>query len=99
MLKKILIGLVLMAFVIVGLALPFALREEVEADTLGELFAGFHARGHRMGIDSPFNGVVLVADGDTILHEEAYGFARYPEFVLELIRDGGLIPHIRKQAP
>jgi len=26
-------------------------------------------------------------------------FARYPEFVLELIRDGGLIPHIRKTAP
>jgi 3-isopropylmalate/(R)-2-methylmalate dehydratase small subunit len=31
--------------------------------------------------------------------DQAFTFPAYPPFVLELIRDGGLIPHIRKQQP
>ncbi len=39
-------------------------------------------------------GEVRVGQGDSV---RTLRVPRYPAFVLELIRDGGLIPHIRKQ--
>jgi 3-isopropylmalate/(R)-2-methylmalate dehydratase small subunit len=58
-------------------------------------------------IESPA-AVDAIADGDAVeidlaagrlalVGGEAFDFERYPEFVLRLIEDGGLIEHIRKR--
>lgn len=50
-------------------------REDRRPTTLEGLFDEFQESGHRVGIGSPFSGVVLVARDDEVVFQEAYGFA------------------------
>lgn len=67
-------------FAIVGLALVTALgwlayQRQGRPTTFESLYDEYQARGLRMGIQSPFNGAVLVARGNEVVFTRAYGFA------------------------
>jgi 3-isopropylmalate/(R)-2-methylmalate dehydratase small subunit len=52
------------------------------------------------GVDAATTGAKVAVDlaaGELVVDDQRFEIAPYPPFVLELIRDGGLISHIRKQ--
>ncbi len=58
--------------VVLGIAL-LAVQRQGPPPTLEGLYDEYYRRGPESGIRSPFNGVVLVARGDEIVFNQAYG--------------------------
>ncbi|MDA8020780.1 MAG: serine hydrolase [Thermoanaerobaculia bacterium] len=60
-----------LALVVTLAGLVFAAPRDRSLDSLMDLYA---KQGQREGVGSPFNGVLLVAKGDEVIHKKAYGF-------------------------
>ena len=74
MFKKLAVVGVVVAIGLVALLVP-RIRLEVPDDSLEAMLAAYHEDGWRMGINGPFNGVLLVARQDDVVFHEAYGIA------------------------
>ena len=65
----------LIAMAVIAAFVLLAIREKRLPTTLDGLYAKLEEGGHRIGINSPFSGVALVAKDDEVLFKQAYGYS------------------------